>query len=109
MKHSTVTYGSSNVETVPEVFSPKGSYLRGHNETHVESEPRIQLFLEHDKGVFLKIREIKLTASLYNGRVLLHEEPPHMCEEESTSSIMRVCVSLRVFVVDAVITCPVEN
>ncbi len=110
VENCNISQCSSDEKSIPELLSPSlRCDLCGEYETAVKGEPRIKFLLEHDKGIFQEIRKVKLASNLHDIRVLLHEQPSHVGEEKSTSCVVGVCISLGEFVVNAMVTCPVQN
>lgn len=110
VQYDGVTEGTGNEEGVPEVLPPEVLRdLGGHDVAHVQSEPRVELLLEHDEGVLVQVGEVEVASGLDDGGMLLDEEPAHVSEEEAAGGIVRVGLGLRELVVDAVVAGPVED
>ena len=65
--------------------------------------------LKHDDFIFVQIAQIQLLSLLYDIGVFSHQQPPDMREEETSLRIMRVCVGLRILVVNAVVARPFKD
>lgn len=110
VKNPYVSKSSSHEECVPEVFSPSVvSYLSWHDEAHVKRKPWVAFPLEANDDVLLQVGEIHFATCLDDIRVLLYEQPTHVSEEKSASSIVGISRSFRKFVVDSVIAGPVVD
>ena len=64
--------------------------------------------LEHNNWISIQVGEINALSTFDDFRALLAAEPAHVGEEEAPLRIVRVCVSVRVFVVGAVVAGPLE-
>ena len=110
VQHDGVTEGTGHEEGVPEVLPPEVLRdLGGHDVAHVQSEPRVELLLEHDEGVLVQVGEVEVASGLDDGGMLLDEEPAHVREEESAGGVVGVGLGLRELVMDAVVAGPVED
>eukprot|EP01083_Nonionella_stella_P280898 955810_1 len=110
VQDSHVSQCTCNEEGRPETLPPEfDSNLCREDEAHVKCKPRIQLLLEHDYRILVEIAKIKLFSGSDNLRVFLHIQPSHVSIEESPHGIVGIGISLRVFVVDAMITGPMVN
>ena len=65
--------------------------------------------LKHDHFIGLQVGELQLASLLDDVRVLPHQEPADVGEEESPQGVMGVRVCLREFMVDSVISSPLIN
>ena len=110
MEDYGISKGSSNEKCIPEILSPKVSRDLGrHDIAHVKCEPRIQFLLNVHALVLHQIGKVHLAPGLDYGLVLLDKQPSHMSKEETSSSIVRISIGLREFVVHSVVTSPVVN
>lgn len=84
------------------------SYItRGLHSLH--RQEKYLLFLESHNRVLHNIIHANLTALSDDLRVLAHEKPTNVSKEEAAVSVMGVSVSLRVLVVDSMVTTPLVN
>lgn len=109
VEDETVAESTSNPETIPEAFAPLHSHDSREDEAHEKSEPRVKSVLENDNRISLKIEVVQLLSRLLHSLVLLDEQPSHVREEESAKGIMRIGGSIREFVVDTVVSGPMED
>ena len=59
------------------------------------------MLLEHHHGVFHEVVEGKAFAGFNDVLVLLDEEPADMREEEATGGIVRISISLYIYITHA--------
>lgn len=65
--------------------------------------------MEHQDGIGAQVGEIQSPSLFLNIRMLFAEQPAHMREEKSPGGVVRICISFRVFVVDAMVTGPMVD
>lgn len=67
------------------------------------------LLLEHNNGIGFQIAHIDLFALLLDVGMFSAEQPTHVGKEEATSGVVGIGISVREFVMDAMIACPLVN
>lgn len=64
------------------------------------------LFLEHNPFVSFQVGHVNFFSVFDNFWMFLWHQPADVAEEESTVSIVRICICVRIFMVLSVITNP---
>lgn len=67
------------------------------------------LLLEHDDFIFLEVLDADATAFFNDHGMLAAHKPANVGEEESSLSVMGICVSFAVLVVNAVVSHPLVH
>ena len=67
------------------------------------------IVLEHDYRIVQEIGHVNVASLAEDLWVFLHHKPAHVSKEEPAQCVVGVGVSLRVLVVDAVVTGPLED
>lgn len=65
--------------------------------------------LKHYNLVSKQVTKLQLLAFLDNIRVFAHQQPANVSKEETPGSIVRVSISLRIFVVNPVVSSPFKD
>ena len=76
------------------------------NEDKDDEEGDVVAVLEHDQGILLQVGHVDSAAGRRHGRVLPHQQPAHVGEEEASVDVVRVGVGLAPLVVDPVVPGP---
>jgi hypothetical protein len=105
----TVSQGTRDPVSVPEVIAPQGADETREDEAHKELNPGVALALEDNHGVLSEVLVVELLAGSDHGGVLLDKEPPDVGKEQAASGVVRVAIGLRVFMVSPMVSGPVVD
>jgi len=93
-----------------EALSPKVPRHKGWDQkAEEEDEWSVVVLLEHDDGISFQVRHVDCLPLLLDQDVLSCHEPPNMSKEEPPLGIMRVRMSLGVFMMGPVIPTPLMH
>lgn len=65
--------------------------------------------MKHHNFVGVQVSKLQLASFLNNVRVFAHQQPANVSKEEAPDGVVRVSISLRIFVVNPVVTSPFKD
>lgn len=78
----------------------------GQHKAHNWHQKHVVLVLEPDDGVCVQIGNVDFLPLLNDARVLAHQQPSHVGEEEPALGVMGISVCFRELVMDAMVSGP---
>jgi len=110
VKRPAVPEEACRVESDEWGFSPApNGHERRHNEATQKNQQEVVFSLESENGVAEQVREVQFRSLRLDLRVLSHQQPSHMREEEAAINVMRIGISVGPFVMASVISCPFND
>lgn len=110
VQHQRVPQQSRDEVRHPQRLPPHvPRHEHGDEEAHDQHRRPVILPLKHHNFVGVQVSKLQLASFLNNVRVFAHQQPANVSKEEAPDGVVRVSISLRIFVVNPVVTSPFKD